>query len=179
MAACLSCGADTNAGAHFCPRCGAALGALAGASGAAGASNTAGAAGASNAAGAPGASGAAAFAGAPSGGLTANNWVMLCHLSALAGGLVPGLGHLLGPLIVWLAKKDEIPQVDIEGKEALNFQITMSLYMLISGLLMWVGIGFLMLAAVIVADLILTVVAAVKTSQGTLYRYPFTIRFLR
>ena len=101
------------------------------------------------------------------------------QLSALAGGLVPGLGHLLGPLIVWLAKKDEIPQVDIEGKEALNFQITMSLYMLISGLLMWVGIGFLMLAAVIVADLILTVVAAVKTSQGTLYRYPFTIRFLR
>ena len=112
-------------------------------------------------------------------GLSVNNWMMLCHLSALAGLLIPSLGHLLGPLAVWLVKKDEIPQVDIEGKESLNFQLSMTIYGLISGALIWVLIGIPMLIVVAVADVVLTVIAAMKASQGVMYRYPFTIRFLK
>ena len=52
-------------------------------------------------------------------------WVMWSHFSAI-GGLIFPFGNILGPLIVWLVKRDEIPEVNVNGKEALNFQITMS-----------------------------------------------------
>jgi uncharacterized Tic20 family protein len=104
---------------------------------------------------------------------------MLCHLSALAGLLIPSLGHLLGPLVVWLVKKDELPQVDVEGKESLNFQISMTIYMLISSALIWVLIGIPMLVIVALTDIVLTLIAATKASQGVMYRYPLTIRFLK
>jgi uncharacterized Tic20 family protein len=153
MAACPNCGSETAAAARFCPGCGATLAAPVGA--------------------------APVATAAPGSGLSVNNWMVLCHLSALAGLVIPSLGHVLGPLVVWLVKKDEIPQVDVEGKESLNFQLSMSIYMMISAALIFVLIGLPMLLVVALADLILTVVAAVKTSQGVLYRYPFTIRFLK
>jgi hypothetical protein len=104
---------------------------------------------------------------------------MLCHLSALAGLVIPSLGHLIGPLVVWLVKKDTIPQVDVEGKESINFQLSMTIYALISSALIWVLIGIPLLIVVALTDVVLTIVAAVKTSRGELYRYPFTIRFLK
>jgi len=103
---------------------------------------------------------------------------MLCHLSALAGVIIP-FGNLLGPLIVWLVKRDESPLVDREGKESLNFQISMTIYALISAVFILLVVGFPMLVAVGLLDLILTIVAAVKTSNGESYTYPLTIRFLR
>ncbi|MGC8484501.1 MAG: DUF4870 domain-containing protein [Candidatus Baltobacteraceae bacterium] len=103
---------------------------------------------------------------------------MLCHLTALAGVIIP-FGNLLGPLIVWLVKRDESPLVDREGKESLNFQISMSIYALISAVFILLFVGFPMLVAVGLLDLILTIVAAVKTSNGESYTYPLTIRFLR
>jgi len=145
---CSNCGTLFDSGARFCPSCGAALGAP------------------------------AAAAPLVAGGQGERTAAMLCHLSALAGMLVP-FGNILGPLIVWLVKRDESPLVDREGKESLNFQISMSIYMVISALLILLLVGIPMLVVFGLLDLILTVVAAVKTSNGEAYRYPLTIRFLR
>ena len=107
------------------------------------------------------------------------NWAMICHLSALAGFVIP-FGNIVGPLIVWLIKRNEMPLVDTHGKEALNFQITVSIAFLICVPLMFVLIGIPLMIAVGLAALILTIMAAVKISNGNLdYQYPFAIRLLK
>jgi hypothetical protein len=104
-------------------------------------------------------------------------WDILCHISALAGFVVP-LGNILGPLIIWLIKRREIPSVDAHGKESLNFQISVLIYMAISAVLMLVLIGIVLMIVVGVAAIVLVVIASVKASNGELYRYPLTIRFI-
>jgi hypothetical protein len=107
------------------------------------------------------------------------NWAMICHLSALAGFLIP-FGNLLGPLIVWLVKRSEMPMVEIQGKEALNFQITVTIAAVISMLLIFVLIGFVLLLVVGVGALILTIMAAIKVSNGEFdYKYPWALRLLK
>jgi uncharacterized Tic20 family protein len=107
------------------------------------------------------------------------NWAMACHLVALSGFIVP-FGNVLGPLVVWLIKKDTMPLVDQHGKEALNFQITVLLAVIISALLVFVLIGFLLLFVVGIGALVLTIMAAVKVSNGELnYRYPFALRLIK
>ena len=107
------------------------------------------------------------------------NWAMACHLVALSGFIVP-FGNVLGPLVVWLIKKDTMPLVDQHGKEALNFQITVLLAVIISALLVFVLIGFLLLLVVGIGALVLTIMAAVKVSNGELnYRYPFALRLIK
>src|SRR4051794_35730178 len=90
-------------------------------------------------------------------------WCMLCHLSALAGLLVPG-GNVLGPLIVWLMKKDEGAEVDEHGKASLNFQISVFIYVavlsVLAVILMFVVIGFLLIpviALLCLADVVLVI----------------------
>jgi uncharacterized Tic20 family protein len=99
-------------------------------------------------------------------------------LAALAGLVVP-FGTILGPLVVWLLKKNDVPSVDAHGKESLNFQISMLIYAIGSAVLILVFIGFLLLAAVAIADLVCVIIASVKASNGESYRYPLTIRFLK
>jgi len=107
------------------------------------------------------------------------NWAMICHLSALSGFIIP-FGNVLGPLIVWLMKKDTMPLVNEHGKEALNFQITVTIAMVISIVLMFVLIGFLLVFIVGIGALILTIMAAVKVSNGQLdYKYPFALRLIK
>lgn len=107
------------------------------------------------------------------------NWAMGCHLAALAGFLVP-FGNIVGPLVIWLIKRGEMPMVDRHGKEALNFQITVSIAFLICIPLMFVLIGIPLMFAVAIAALILTIMAAVKVSNGDFeYKYPFAIRLLK
>jgi hypothetical protein len=107
------------------------------------------------------------------------NWAMICHLAALSGFIIP-FGNVLGPLVVWLMKKDAMPQVDRHGKEALNFQITVTIAMIISILLMFVLIGFLLVFVVGIGALVLTILAAIKVSNGDLdYKYPFAIRMIK
>lgn len=107
------------------------------------------------------------------------NWAMICHLSALAGFLIP-FGNIFGPLIVWLLKRAEYPQVDAHGKEALNFQITVVIAFAVCFVLAFVLIGFALMVVVAVAALILTILAAVKVSNGEFgYRYPFALRLLK
>src|SRR5205085_10186199 len=75
------------------------------------------------------------------------NWCVLCHASALAGLFFHFFGHLLGPLIVWLMKRNDAPEIDAAGKESLNFQISMLIYDIIAGLLCLVLIGIPILIA--------------------------------
>ena len=107
------------------------------------------------------------------------NWAMLCHLSALAGFVFP-FGNLIGPLVVWLLKRAEMPQVERHGKESLNFQITVTIAALLCIPLMFILIGFALIFVVGVGALVLTVMATVKVSNGEFeHRYPFTIRLLK
>ncbi len=109
----------------------------------------------------------------------AHTFGMLCHLSALVALVGIPFGNIIGPLIVWLLKKDDHEFIDDQGKESLNFQITVTLAMIASGILCCILIGLPLLFLTIVAGLILTIVGAVKASAGERYRYPFTIRLLR
>jgi len=104
---------------------------------------------------------------------------MLCHLLALCGLLGIPLGNILGPLVIWLIKREDCPFVDACGKEALNFQISMTIYIIVSGLLALVLIGLILLPAIIIVNLVLTIIASIRASEGTNYRYPFTIRFIK
>lgn len=105
-------------------------------------------------------------------------WGMFAHLAALAGLVVP-LGNLIGPLVVWQMKKNEMPFVDDQGKESLNFQITVAIALFVCALLMAVLIGFLLLPLVGIAALVFTVVGGVKANAGERYRYPFALRLIK
>ena len=104
-------------------------------------------------------------------------WAMFAHLSALAGFIIP-FGSILGPLIIWQIKKNEYPLVDDQGKEALNFQITMAIALVVSFVLMIVLIGFILIWVVGLFDLIMIVIASIKANNGERYRYPFTLRLV-
>jgi len=104
-------------------------------------------------------------------------WGMFCHLSALAGYIIP-FGSIVGPLIIWSLKKDEFPFVDEQGKEALNFQISMFIYLVISAILIIVVIGILLLIALGIFQLIMIIIASVKANNGESFRYPLSIKFL-
>ena len=106
-------------------------------------------------------------------------WNVLCHATALAGFFVPWAGHILGPLIVWLAKRSDSPEIDEYGKESLNFQISMLIYNVIAGLLCLVLIGFIILAILHILNLVLVIVASIQASEGKFYRYPMTIRLIK
>lgn len=111
-------------------------------------------------------------------GIEERNWAVGCHLAALSG-FISGIGFILGPLIVWLVKKDELPFVSDQGKEALNFQITMVLCFVASCFLILVLIGIPLLILLCLFNLACMIVAAVKSSEGRLYRYPFNFRLIK
>jgi uncharacterized Tic20 family protein len=109
----------------------------------------------------------------------ARTWGMLCHLTALTGFTGIPFGHILVPLGMWLFKKNDFPSVDENGKESINFQISITIYGLISALLIFIIIGTILLIGLAIADFILIIIASIKTSNGEPYRYPLTIRFLK
>jgi uncharacterized Tic20 family protein len=138
----------------------------------------------------------------------ARTWATLCHLSALLMLLGVPLGNVLGPLVVWLIKRNEHPFVDDQGKEALNFQLSITLYWVLAGVLIFFSVGsiaffwpavhhrmfdfwnpmampfamlfgFFLIFALLILDVILAIVAAVKASNGEAYRYPLTIRAIK
>lgn len=104
-------------------------------------------------------------------------WAMLSHLSAFAGFVIP-FGHIIGPLIVWLLKKDEFPFVDEQGKESLNFQISMTIYCIVAAILIIVLIGIALLIGLLIFTLIVVIIASIKASEGESFRYPLSIRFI-
>jgi uncharacterized Tic20 family protein len=122
------------------------------------------------------------------------SWCIGLHLSGFSGILLGwSLMHILAPLAIWLIKRADSPEIDTEGKEVLNFQISYSIYGVIAATLCWisavlcvvlVGLALLPIALILLGTIIVTwivcmIIAAVKVSNGESYRYPFTIRFLK
>ena len=110
---------------------------------------------------------------------------MLCHLSALAGFIIP-FGNMLGPLLVWQIKKNEIPSVNVHGKAALNFQITVTIAALIGVVvaivLSFFCVGFLLFPIVILiglAGLVFAIIAGIKANNGEDYKYPFSLQLVK
>lgn len=125
---------------------------------------------------------------ASAGGIPADQrqWAMFAHLSALTALFTGGLGALIGPLVIWLVKKDTMPFVDDQGKEALNFNITMAVTTLIltavGTVLLVILIGFLFYLAAFAVGvywLVLTIIATIKANEGVAYRYPLTVRLIK
>lgn len=109
----------------------------------------------------------------------ARTWEMFCHLAALAGFTGIPFANIIGPLIVWLMKKDEYPGVDAHGKESLNFQISMTIYMIVSAILIIVVVGGFLMIALSILDLVCIIIASIKANKGEPYQYPLTIRFIK
>ena len=116
-------------------------------------------------------------------------WAMFAHLSALAGAILTGhmfgWGCFIGPLVIWLVKKDTMPFVNDQAREALNFNITLAIIGLI---LLVFTIGTFLVGALLtvpaalivgVAWLVFTIIAAVKANEGVAYRYPFALRLIK
>lgn len=104
---------------------------------------------------------------------------IFCHLLGFVSFLGIPFGNIIAPLVLWLLKRAEDPFVDVCGKEAVNFQITISLYFTLSAVLIYAKIGILLLPLVVIFQVIYTIVASIKASEGQCYRYPLTIRFIR
>ena len=102
---------------------------------------------------------------------------IVCRLSTLAAFVIP-FGNIVGPLVVWLIKKDQYPLVQDQGNEALNFQISMTIYFIVAAFSIFVLVGFVLVPALIICDIVFTVIAAMKANSGECYRYPWTIRLV-
>lgn len=105
-------------------------------------------------------------------------WAMLAHISAIAGFIFP-FGNIIGPLLIWILKKEEFPFVDDQGKEALNFQISITVYVIISIILVFVLIGIPLIIIVGLFALVMSIIAAINAYDGNAYRYPLTFRVIK
>jgi uncharacterized Tic20 family protein len=116
-------------------------------------------------------------------------WAMFAHLSALGGMLLTGAwfgwGCFVGPLIIWLLKKDTMPFVNDQGKESLNFNITVAIVLFVFFVLsiLTFGLGFVIFIplgfVVGVVWLVFTIIATIKANEGVAYRYPFCLRLIK
>jgi len=103
---------------------------------------------------------------------------MVTHLLGFAGMVFP-FGNIIGPLVIWLMKREESEYLDIHGKEVLNFQISMIIWFTISGVLALVIVGFVIMAVLGILSVIWTIMGAIRASAGEYYRYPITVRFIK
>ncbi|WP_201314044.1 DUF4870 domain-containing protein [Dyella sp. EPa41] len=116
-------------------------------------------------------------------------WALFAHLSALLGCIVTGAwfgwGCFLGPLIIWLVKKDTMPFVDDQAKEALNFNITVAIIgvalLVLTAITFGLGVLLAIPIGVVVgiAWLVFTILAGIRANEGVRYRYPFTLRLIK
>jgi len=118
---------------------------------------------------------------APAGRLLSSeerNWAMLAHLSGLLVFVMP-YAHILGPLLIWLLKRETSPFIDDQGKEALNFNLSMTIYLTLAAVLSCAFVGIPLLIGLALFNLVIAIVAAVRAANGEHYRYPLTIRFIK
>ena len=106
-------------------------------------------------------------------------WGMLCHLTALLGMIGIPFGNVLGPLIIWLVKKNAYPFVNEQGRESLNFQLSMTIYAIAAALLIFVKIGMPLLLLVAGINFILVIIASIRAFNGETYTYPLAIRLIK
>jgi uncharacterized Tic20 family protein len=107
----------------------------------------------------------------------ANTWAMLIHLSIFTGYIVPIAG-LVVPIILWQMKKNEYPEIDVHGREVVNFIISMFIYSLICIPLCFVVIGFLGLIVLSIVGIVYPIIGGIKANDGIYWRYPYMIRIL-
>jgi len=105
-------------------------------------------------------------------------WALIAHISAVAGFVFP-FGNIIAPLLIWILKKDEFPFVNDQGKEALNFQISITIYVLASIILVFILIGIPILIILGIFALVMTIIGAINAYDGKAYRYPLTIRLIK
>lgn len=106
-------------------------------------------------------------------------WAMIVHLSTFSLFIVPAIGAILVPLVIWILKKPDMPFVDYHGKEVLNFNITVLLFSVVAGILCFALIGFLFLPIIFLYWFIFVIIAAIKANEGQYFKYPMTIRFIK
>ncbi|MHC5083034.1 MAG: DUF4870 domain-containing protein [Planctomycetota bacterium] len=106
-------------------------------------------------------------------------WAMFCHLAALAMYLPIPFGNILGPLIVWLIKKDEFPFVEDQGRESLNFQISIGIYFLACIPLIFVVIGIPLIIGLGIFNLVMIIISSISANKGETYRYPLNLRLIK
>ncbi len=106
------------------------------------------------------------------------NWAMGSHLASIAGFIIP-FGNVTRPLVIWLIKKEEFPLVADQGKEAVNFQITVLLIGIVGALLTLIFIGFVVLLALAISWIVFTVIAAMRVNEGKAFRYPSALRLIK
>lgn len=109
------------------------------------------------------------------------NWAMLSHIAAFVAliPLIPVIGMVLGPLVVWLLKKEDMPLVAQNGVEALNFNISMFIAYCVAIILCFILIGIPILVGLVIFHFIVTILAAIKASEGGVYKYPFSMKLVR
>ncbi|MCF8267662.1 MAG: DUF4870 domain-containing protein [Ignavibacteriales bacterium] len=105
-------------------------------------------------------------------------WGMLTHLSAFAFFIIP-FGNIIGPLVIWLIKKEEYAFVEEQGKESINFQITVTIAIGISVMLIFFLIGIIMLLATVITGFIFVVQASIRSNDGLPFRYPYSIKIIK
>ena len=99
------------------------------------------------------------------------NIATITHIGGTVFSFVPAL-------IVWILKKDENQYIEDQAKEALNFQITMVLAYMLAGVLSWILIGLIFFPVIWVLNIVFCIIAAISTSRGETYRYPFCLRLI-
>ncbi len=107
-----------------------------------------------------------------------SNWAMGSHLAALAGFIIP-FGNIIGPLVIWLTKKEESAKIDTEAKKSLNFQISVTIYYLISFVLMFIVIGVPLMIALAIFSLVMIILNGVKASKGEETKYPLSLKLIK
>jgi uncharacterized Tic20 family protein len=109
---------------------------------------------------------------------TERNWAMLCHLSAFAGFFFP-FGSIIGPLICWLSRRDESVWVNVNGRNSINFQLSILLYIVLTIPLCFIIIGIPIFFLLVTLKVICIIIASVKAAKGELFRYPLLIPFIQ
>jgi hypothetical protein len=107
------------------------------------------------------------------------SWAMLCHLSGFASFLPIPFGGIIGPLIFWLSRKDESAWVDENGKAALNFNLSILLYIILVSPLCFILIGFPLIGMLLTLKVVCVIIASIKASKGERFRYPLAIPFVQ
>lgn len=106
------------------------------------------------------------------------NTATLIHLMGFLGLVFP-FGNVVGPLLLWFFKKEDSPLIDREGKKAINFQITMSIALIVSTLLIFLVVGLFLILFIMILEVVAIITAAIRTSRGEEYNYPFSFPFLQ
>ncbi len=105
------------------------------------------------------------------------NWAVISHLGALVASIF-ALGQIIVPLGIWLWKKEESDFIEANARESLNFQISMTIYFIIAGILAYILIGFLVIAVLVLVEIICVILACISASRGDVFRYPFSLRLI-